>query len=189
MAIGSVSTPRAVGAPSSHGGDRQDARAAADVEDPWRRSTPAVVGERLERGQAQAGRRVEPGPEGHARVEREDDVVGLAPMAAPRRTDHEPPADAQDREVRLPGLGPVLLVDDPGPQLADGPQPERLEVAERFGDLGGGGLGRGRVARGHVPADDGRPRRIDPRAEPFVDEVERGLHGRARRSPPGRGSR
>ena len=59
-----------------------------------------------------------------------------------------------------------------------GPQPERLEVAERLGDLGRGGLGRGRVARGHVAADDGRPRRVDARAEPLLDEVEGRLDGR-----------
>ena len=45
-------------------------------------------------------------------IEREDDVVGRAPVAAPRRPDDQPPADAHDREVRLPGLGPVRLVDD-----------------------------------------------------------------------------
>ena len=161
-----------------HGRDREDARAAADIEDPCPVDA-AVVRDRFERGQAQAGRRVEPGPEGHARVEGEDDVVGLASMPPPGRTDDEAPTDAHHREVRLPGLGPVLLVHDPGPQLADGPQPERLEVAERFGGRRRGGLGRGRVARGHVPADDGRSARIDPRSEPFVDQVERGLHGRA----------
>ena len=100
-------------------------------------------------------------------------------MPPPRRTDDEAATDAHHREVRLPCLGPVLLVHDPGPQLADGPKPERLEVAERFGGRRRGGLGRGRVARGHVPADDGRPAQIDPRSKPFLDQVERGLHGRA----------
>ena len=36
-----------------------------------------------------------------------------------------------------------------------------------------------RVARWHVAANHGRPRRVDPRAEPLVDEVERRLDGRA----------
>ena len=61
-------------------------------------------------------------------------LVGGGLVAAPRRADDQPAADPQHREVRLPGIGPVGLVDDPRPQLADRPQPERLQVAERVGD-------------------------------------------------------
>ena len=127
-AIGSVSTPRTPRRPELHRGDREDPRAAADVEDAGAGQL-AAIRERLERRQAQPGRRVQAGPERHPRIEREDDVVRRAPMAPPGRPDDEPPADPQDREVGLPGLGPVGLVDEPGPQLADRPQPERLEVA------------------------------------------------------------
>ena len=35
---------------------------------------------------------------------------GCALVAPPRRPDHDPPADPQDREVRLPGVRPVGLV-------------------------------------------------------------------------------
>ena len=51
-------------------------------------------------------------------------------MAAPGRPDHDPPPDAEHREVRLPGVGPVRLVDDARLEVADRPQPEGLEVAE-----------------------------------------------------------
>ena len=50
----------------------------------------AALRERLERREAEPRRRVEAGPEGHARVEGEDDVVGLAPMPSPRRPDDDP---------------------------------------------------------------------------------------------------
>ena len=104
---------------------------------------------------------------------------GCAPVPAPGRPDDDPPPDAQDREVRLPGLGPVGLVDDARPELADRPQPERLEVAERLGDLGDGALGGGGIAGRQVGPDRRRPGRVDARAEALVDEVEGRLDGRA----------
>ena len=58
-------------------GDRQDPRAAPDVEDAGAGQRAPRSATRLERGQAQPGRRVEAGPERHPRIEREDDVVGL----------------------------------------------------------------------------------------------------------------
>ena len=82
------------------------------------------------------------GPERHARIEGEDDVVGLAPVASPRRADDDPPADAQDREVRLPGIGPVGLLHDARLEFADRPQAERLEVTQVARDVGDGRLGR-----------------------------------------------
>ena len=79
--------------------------------------------------------------------------------------------------------------DDPDPQLADRPQAERLEVAERIGHLDRGAVGGRSVARRQVGADDGGPGRIDRRAEALVDQLERGLDATFRRAPPGRGSR
>ncbi len=188
IAIGSVSTPTARGGAQLEGGDGQDPRAAPDIEDA-RVGEDAAVGQLLDPGQAQPRRRVQPGPERHPRVEGQDDVVGRAPVAPPGRSDDQPPADAHDREVGLPGVGPVGLLDDPRPELADRPQPERLEMAERLGDLGHGAIGGGPVARRDVGTDDRRPARVQPRAEALVDELERGLDGRAARAPPARGSR
>ena len=74
-------------------------------------------------------------------------------------------------------------------QLADRPQPERLEVPERLGDLGRGSLGGGTVARRQVRPDDRRPARVEPRAETLVDQFERGLDATSRRALPDRGSR
>ena len=83
-AIGSVSTPEQLARAELAGGDGQDARAAADVEDT---GTPAagratrqapLVGEGLQRGQAQPRGGMKARPEGHARVQRQDHVVGTA---------------------------------------------------------------------------------------------------------------
>ena len=120
-----------------------------------------------------------PGPEGHAGVEIEDDVVGPGRMLPPGRLDHDPAADPHHREVGLPRLGPVRLVDDPGPQVADRAQAERLEVAERLARLGRGPLGGGKVARRDVGPDGRRPGRVDPGAEALLDELEGGLDARA----------
>ena len=57
-------------------------------------------------------------------------VVGSGFVLAPGRLDHQVTADAHHREVLLPRLGPVLLVDDARRQLADVPELERLEMAE-----------------------------------------------------------
>ena len=81
MAIGSMSTPSARVAPEPHRGDRQDPRAAADVEHAARPAARRSASG-LERREAQPGRRVEPGPEGHPGIERDDDVVGRARDAA-----------------------------------------------------------------------------------------------------------
>ena len=122
---------------------------------------------------------MEAGPERHPGVERKDDVAGRAPVAAPSRADDEPAADAHHREVRLPCLGPVRLVDDARPQLPDRPQPERLEMAEGGGDLGDGRV-RGRaVPRRQVCPDDRGPARVEPGAEALIDQFEGGLDRRA----------
>ena len=177
MAIGSVSRPSAVAAPSLSAAIARIPEPQPDVEHARAREH-ASVGQRLDAGQAQPRRRMQPGPERHARVEREDDVVGRPAVAPPGRPDDQPPADAHDREVRLPGIRPVGFLDDPGPQLADRAQPERLEVAERLGHLGRGSL-RGRpVARREVGPDDRRPARVEPRSETLVDQLERRLDRR-----------
>ena len=67
--------PERCGRPEPEGGDGQDPRAAPDVEDA-RAGEPAPVRERLRAREAQARRRMQAGPEGHPRIEREDDVAG-----------------------------------------------------------------------------------------------------------------
>ena len=64
--------------------DREDPRAAADVEDARAARAAPRSASASTRREAQPGRRVEPGPERHPRVEREDDVVGRARDAAAR---------------------------------------------------------------------------------------------------------
>ena len=129
MAIGSMSTPRARVAPELDRRDREDPRAAADVEDAAER--PAI------RARPRA-------PARHSRV------VGWSPVpkAIPgsRSMTTSSPARWCRRQLGLitsrrpsgstwkcclPRLGPVGLVDDARPQLADRPEAERLEVPER----------------------------------------------------------
>ncbi len=121
--------PRSPGSPS-----RSRRRGRGCRRAPPRPVEQAAIGPGLDPGQAQPGRRMEPGPERHPGVERDDDVVGRPAMASPGRPDHEPAPDPEDREVGLPGVGPVLLVDDPRLERADRAQAERAEMAER--DLG-----------------------------------------------------
>ena len=169
--------PQRAGGAELERGDREDPRAAPDVEHARAREDPAV-GQRLDPGQAEPGRRMEAGPERHPRVEREDDIVGRAAVAPPGRADDQPAADPHDREVRLPGVGPVGLLDDPRAQLADRTQPERLEMTERLGHLGSRPFGGGPVASREIGTHDRRPARIEPRAETLVDQLERRLDRR-----------
>jgi len=97
-------------------------------------------------------------------------------MAPPGRADDDPPPDPQHREVRLPRIGPVRLVDQAGPDLADRAQTERLEMAERLGGLGHPALRGSRITRGQVGPDRRRPRWVDTSTEALVDELEGGLH-------------
>ena len=129
--------------------------------------------------QAESRRRVEAGPEGHARVERDDHLVGDGAMPPPGRPDDDPPAEPQDREVALPGVGPVVLVDLARLQLADGAQPEGLEVAKVGLDLRDVGGGRAVIGHRQVGAHDGRAAGIDAGSQPLVDELERGLDAHA----------
>ena len=105
-------------------------------------------------------------------------------VVAPGRPDDDPAPDPHHREVRLPRLGPVGLVDDPRRQLADRAKSERLEMAERLGGLGGGPLRRRRIAGRDVRPDGRRPGRVDPRAEALLDELERRLDARSAGSDP-----
>ena len=92
----------------------------------------------LERGEAEPGRRVQPGPERHARIERDHDVAGLRPMPPPCRPDHDPSPDAQHREVAPSRPPPSPTRGRRASQLADRAQAERLEMAERLARLGDG---------------------------------------------------
>ena len=83
------------------------------------------------------------------------------------------PADAQHREVLLPGLGPVLLVDEARLELADVAQLERLQMAEVAPRrLDGARVDGGRIIGRDVAADDGRPRGVEARGKALVDELE-----------------
>ena len=106
-------------------------------------------------------------PEGHARVERHDDVAGHRVVLAPGRPDDDATADPQDREVLLPGRRPVLLVDDTDLELADGPQAERREVAEAHPRLRDGGLGSATVVGRQVGAHGHRGARDEDRRQTF----------------------
>src|SRR4029079_8694416 len=96
-------------------------------------------------------------------------------MAPPGRSDYQPAPDPEDREVPLPRLGPVGFLDHARAHIADRPQPEGLEMAERGPDLGRRPLDDTRVARWEIRPDDRRPARIQARAEALVHERERRL--------------
>jgi hypothetical protein len=160
-----------------HRGNREDSGAAADVEHA-RAGQPPGLGQRLDAGQAQTRRRVQTRPERHAGIEREDDVTGGGPMTPPCRADDDPAAHAHDREVGLPGIGPVGFLDDARPHVGDRPETERLKMAQCDRDLIGGSLCRIGIAGGQVRPDGGRSARVDSRPEPFVDELECRLDGR-----------
>ena len=83
MAIGSVSTPNAEAAPSLTAAMARMPEPQPTSSTRAPASTPAV-GQRFDRGEAQPGRRMEPGPERHPRIEREHDVAGPRPDGAAR---------------------------------------------------------------------------------------------------------
>src|SRR6185503_941338 len=111
------------------GGDREDARAGSDVEHALR-----LERDRRERLEALLRRRMQARAERHARIEHDLDHAVRVARLGPRRA-HEETADAQRRELRLPRLEPVLLFDLLRGELADRPEPERLEVAERIANV------------------------------------------------------
>jgi hypothetical protein len=69
-------------------------------------------------------------------------------------------------------------VDEARAQLADRPQPESLEMTQGLRRRCHGSLAGARVTRRQIGSDYGWARRVDPRAEPLVDELERGLDAR-----------
>ena len=96
------------------------------------------------------------GAEGHARIERDDDVVGCPLVVAPGGLDDDAPPQAHDREVLLPGAGPVLLVDLAHLQLPDGTQVEGGEVTQALSSHRDGGLGGAHVEGRQVSTDGDR---------------------------------
>src|SRR5450759_1726991 len=121
---------------------------------------------------------MEPRPESHARVQRQNHVAGQRPVAAPSGTNDHAPPDSQHREVTLPRLGPGFLANEARLQLTDGPQTEGLEMSQ--GSLGSAdrGLDGGRVAAGQVGPHYCRLGRVHDRAESLIGEVEARLDAR-----------
>ena len=147
------------------------------------------VGPLFDPGEAEAGGRVQAGPEGHPGVERDHHVLRPAPMAPPGGADDDAAPDPEHGEVLLPGIRPVGLVDHRHPQVADRPQPEGLQMAE----CGPGALDRAtggrRVAAGQVRPHRGRPRRVQARRQALVHQLETGFHARPAGAHTGSGSR
>jgi len=75
---------------------------------------------------------MQPRAEGHARIERQHD--GITGIGVGPRGPHEERADPNGFERRLPGLEPRLLLDLADREVADRPEAEGLEVAERIAD-------------------------------------------------------
>ena len=129
--------------------DGQDARSGADIQDPGTLQE-ARIRPALDAGHAQPSRGMQPRAEGHARIERQDHIPRSRMMSPPRGPDDEVLTDTQHREVLLPGGRPILLVDRLDGELADGPQPEGLEMPQVTphridGSLRGGGIERREV--------------------------------------------
>ena len=139
----------------------------------------STVSDPFDRLQAESRRRMEAGPECHPGIESDDDIAGPRAMAPPRWPDHEAASEAQHREVGLPGLGPVRLMDEPGRQLADRSKAEGLEMAQRLARFRYRPSRCRFVTSRHVCAHDGRSRRVDPRPKAFVGQLERRLDARA----------
>ena len=181
--MGSVSTARTGPAPSSAAATARmpepqpTSKVAALVDD-------AVVGPALEPRQAQPRGRVEAGAEGHPRVQRDDDVVACRLIVTPGGLDDDAPPQTHDREVLLPGAGPVLLVDLGHVQLADGTQVEGGEVAQALPGHGDGGLGGGHVEGRQVGPDGDRGIEDRRSRQAFLLGREGLLHGDATGSRP-----
>src|SRR5262245_14450958 len=76
---------------------------------------------------------MQPGPERHAGVEGDDQVIGTGLEPAPARFDDEALADAVREEVLLPGVGPILLDNLADRWRAD--RPDSTEMPQRLFEL------------------------------------------------------
>ena len=163
-------------------------RPAADVEDraPLDR---AVVGEPLERGETEPCRRVQPGPERHARVEGQDDVSVGGAMSSPGRSDHQPPADPKHGKCCFHASAQSASSTSRVLTSPIGRRSNTCRWPSADVDLGNGPLDRGRIGGSDVRPDRGRPSRIDARTQPLVHQLETRLDARPCRVPRGRGSR
>ena len=156
-AIGSTSTREDLAGAQQRGGDRQDPGAAARRRGPGRRRASSAPRPPSASSAARHSRVVgwSPVPKAIPGSSASTTSSGCAAMPPPCRPDHDPPADPQHREVRLPGVRPVGLVDDARRQLADRPQPEGLEMAElALGAVDGRPDGRRRRSAGRCGPDD-----------------------------------
>ncbi len=146
-----VDPDRAAGAEPERG-QRQDAGAAADVEDAVRHRLDA-----LQQLEAATGGRMQARPERHARIQGDGDLAGAHGLLGPGRHDHHA-ADPLRDVVPLPGVDPVGVVDRADAQRADRPQAERLQMPQRT--LGGLDPVGGVRCLGQVGGDDVRGGRI-----------------------------
>src|SRR5439155_473593 len=90
----------------------------ADVE-PSPGEGDADLGQTIREDPRRNDRPVTPELRREGRGEGDEDVTRLRPMPPPGRLDHDPPSDADHREVGLPGLRPVSLVDESRRDLTD----------------------------------------------------------------------
>ena len=87
--------------------------------------------------------------------------------------------------MALPGLGPVLLPNEPSLQRSDRTQAERLQVAQRCCGVVDRLPDGGRVETGQIGPHHRRQGGIDDCAQALVAEREAGFHARSAGSKPG----
>src|SRR5690606_18567535 len=89
------------------GADRKNAGAGADVDD-----LLAAPHDGIERTQAECRRRMRAGAECHAGIELDNPLAGTRLVVLPCRLDRQPLRYADRLEILLPGIRPVLFIDD-----------------------------------------------------------------------------
>src|SRR5512143_757961 len=104
--------------------DGEDARSGTDIE-----KALAIECDRGERLETLLRRRMETGAEGHAGIEHDGDRIAARHLD-PRRS-YEEPSYPKRRELGLPRLEPVFLLDLARDELADRTETEGLQVPER----------------------------------------------------------